>query len=180
MQRIATTVFTSHLLVWFLLIGFVSTLPAIEQLTEPQCEQLQQELDKVRAEQRRGMKIRRANQLADLQQHLEQQLFFYCDKPTQVQPSAQRTTKRRLPAHPAVTTSPRLFPQAMSSVVEIKAPFQGAKLTAWLAFYQEPRFCFGVRQTSVLVECVHLRQQALAQFERHWQQHPRKHDLSDQ
>ncbi len=74
-----------------------------------------------------------------------------------------------------------LLPQAqhrhfLASLLEIRTPYSGEQQQAWLAWYQEPYWCYGVKVTSQIVDCVDKRQKAQAQFERWWQQQ----NLSDQ
>ncbi len=58
------------------------------------------------------------------------------------------------------------------STLVVKAPYQGAQLDAWLQFYQAPFYCYGVRHTERIRQCVEQRQQAQRQFEQRWQQPP--------
>ncbi len=74
-----------------------------------------------------------------------------------------------------------LMPQAqhrhfLASLLEIRTPYSGEQQQAWLVWYQEPYWCYGVKVTSQIVDCVDKRQKAQAQFERWWQQQ----NLSDQ
>ena len=112
------------------------------------------------------------------EQRLHKQLFYHCEKPIVTQAAA--SVRRLLP-----NVRPQPFAaehnknqRFLSSNIEFKAPYQGKQLSAWLGYYQEPRFCFGVRATRVIVECANLRQQAMRQFEQDWQQKPA--NLSDQ
>ena len=68
--------------------------------------------------------------------------------------------------------------QFFVSAVEVRAPYQGRQLAAWLAFYREPKECYGVRQTALIVDCVNRRQQAQRRFEKQWVQQ-RSQILSD-
>lgn len=54
------------------------------------------------------------------------------------------------------------------SLIAVKAPYRGAQLTAWLQFYQPPFYCFGVRQTTRIRQCVEQRQQAQQHFEQQY------------
>ncbi len=74
-----------------------------------------------------------------------------------------------------------LSPQAqhrhfLASLVELRTPYAGAQQQAWLAWYQEPYWCYGVKMTAKIVACVNKRQHAQEQFEKWWQ----SQNLSDQ
>jgi hypothetical protein len=74
-----------------------------------------------------------------------------------------------------------LSPQAqhrhfLASLVELRTPYNGAQQQAWLAWYQEPYWCYGVKMTKQIVACVNKRQKAQEQFEDWWQ----RQNLSDQ
>jgi hypothetical protein len=64
----------------------------------------------------------------------------------------------------------------IASLVELRTPYNGAQQQAWLAWYQEPYWCYGVKITSQIVACVNKRQKAQEQFEDWWQ----RQNLSDQ
>lgn len=178
MNRLSIGLFLAQCVVLMTLIFFVSQLPAVEQFDLKQCQQLQRELEKNRQQQRSGYRLKDAGRVKDTEQRLHKQLFFHCEKPIVTQATSTlrrllphvRTTPFREDRHPSETF--------LSSKIEIKAPYQGKQLSAWLGYYQEPRFCYGVRATSVMVECANLRQQAMQQFEKDWRQHPA--NLSDQ
>jgi hypothetical protein len=183
--------FAAQSLLLVVLICFVSNLPAVEQFQLNQCLQLQSELEKTRRKQRNGYRLREAETLRENEHRLQKQLFFHCEKPVVMQ-SARNQNARNFTSQDKSPTrrllpSSRLQPferahsvaaEFLTSAVEIKAPYQGQQLMAWLGYYQEPRFCYGVRTTSVIVECAARRQQAMQQFEREWQQKPS--NLSDQ
>ncbi|HCU64624.1 MAG TPA: hypothetical protein DF774_02565 [Rheinheimera sp.] len=164
---------------------FVANIPAVEQFNAQQCQQMQQELDDNRNTQRRGYSLKNADALKAAEQSLSQQIYHHCVKPI---------------ASPSPGTKNRIFPvkrkpyeytdnrgadavmsarQFFASAVEVRAPYQGRQLTEWLKYYQEPRSCFGVQQTSQIVECVNNRQKAQQRFEAQWQQQ-RLQILSDQ
>jgi hypothetical protein len=178
MNRNSVILFIVQFVVLVVLIGFVTHLPAVEQFNLNQCQQLQQELEKIRNKQRKGYRLRDADKLKDAEQSLQKQLFYHCEKPIVTQ--SKTTMRRLLPgAQQKTKASDRSFAREFfASTIEVKAPFQGKQLSAWLGYYQEPRFCYGVRTTSVIVECANLRQQAMQQFEQEWQQKPT--NLSDQ
>ena len=157
---------------------FVVNLPAVEQFNLGQCQQLQQELQKNRNHQRTGYRLRDAGKLKETEQQLQKQLFYHCEKPIVTQ--AKATVRRLLPKtrQPSIESNRQLKGDFFASTIEVKAPYQGQQLSAWLGYYQEPRFCYGVRTTSVIVECAMRRQQAMQQFEQQWQQN--RPDLSDQ
>jgi len=74
-----------------------------------------------------------------------------------------------------------LSPQAqhrhfLASLVELRTPYDGEQQQAWLAWYQEPCWCYGVKVTKQIVACVNKRQKAQEQFEAWWQ----RQNLSDQ
>lgn len=159
----------------------VNPAQAVEQFTQRQCLQLQHELDDNRERQRRGYKLKETEGIKTTELRLEQQLFYHCNQPIQPAKQHSQGAMRR------IKSSMRLIKPLDSSrsagffstAIAIKAPYQGKQLSAWLGYYQEPRFCYGVRSTSVIVECANRRQQAMAQFEQDWQQQHASH-LSDQ
>jgi hypothetical protein len=157
---------------------FVVNLPAVEQFNLGQCQQLQQELQKNRNHQRTGYRLRDAEKLKDTEQRLQKQLFYHCEKPIVTQ--AKATVRRLMPNARQTSFAPdrSMKGEFFASTIEVKAPYQGKQLSAWLGYYQEPRFCYGVRTTSVIVDCAMRRQQAMQQFEREWQLN--SSNLSDQ
>jgi len=157
---------------------FVVNLPAVEQFDLGQCQQLQQELQKNRNHQRTGYRLRDAEKLKDSEQRLQKQLFYHCEKPIVTQ--AKATVRRVMPKARYSDAAPFREQQQpfFASTVEVKAPYQGKQLSAWLGYYQEPRFCYGVRTTSVIVDCAMRRQQAMQKFEEAWRHN--RLNLSDQ
>jgi hypothetical protein len=157
---------------------FVVNLPAVEQFNLGQCQQLQQELQKTRNHQRTGYRLRDAEKLKETEQRLQKQLFYHCEKPIVTQ--AKATVRRLMPNARQTSFAPdrSVKNEFFASTIEVKAPYQGKQLSAWLGYYQEPRFCYGVRTTSVIVDCAMRRQQAMQQFEREWQLN--SSNLSDQ
>ena len=186
MTRQSVILFVFQCILLVVLICFVSNLPAVEQFQLNQCQQLQSELEKTRQKQRNGYRLREAETLRENEHRLQKQLFFYCEKPVVMRSTRNSATQDKSPARrllPGARQKPldvarSAAAEFLTSAVEIKAPYQGQQLIAWLGYYQEPRFCYGVRTTSVIVECATRRQQAMQQFEREWQQQPA--NLSDQ
>jgi hypothetical protein len=178
MNRNSVILFIAQFIVLVILICFVANLPAVEQFNLNQCKQLQEDLEKNRNLQRKGYRLRDAEKIKDTEQRLQKQLFYHCEKPIVTQTKA--TMRRLLPTsrHPSFESDRSMAGDFYASTIEVKAPYQGKQLSAWLGYYQEPRFCYGVRTTSVIVECATRRQQAMQQFEQDWQQHPA--NLSDQ
>lgn len=178
MNQHSLLLFSVQFVLLLILISFVSHLPAVEQFDLTQCQQLQQELEQNRKQQRRGYRLKDADKIKDTELRLQKQLFYHCEKPIVTQAAAN--LRRMVP-----TVLPKPFAaerenaeEFFSSKIELKAPYQGKQLSAWLGYYQEPRFCYGVRTTSVIVECAQRRQQAMQQFEQDWLQKPS--NLSDQ
>ncbi len=64
----------------------------------------------------------------------------------------------------------------LASLIELRTPYTGEQQQAWIAWYQEPYWCYGVKKTAHIVDCVNQRQKAQAQFESWWQ----SQSLSDQ
>ncbi len=177
MNRNSLFLFVVQVVVLVILGCFVANLPAVEQFNLGQCQQLQAELEQNRNHQRRGYRLRDAEKLKDTEQRLQKQLFYHCEKPivTQAKVTVRRllTNARQKSFAPDRSSADDFY----ASTVEVKAPYQGKQLSAWLGYYREPRFCYGVRTTSVIVECATRRQQAMQQFEQEWQQPV---NLSDQ
>jgi len=178
MNRNSLFLFAVQVVVLVILGCFVANLPAVEQFNLGQCQQLQAELEQNRNQQRTGYRLRDAEKLKDTAQRLQKQLFYHCEKPIVTQ--AKATVRRLLPNARQKSFEPdrSIANDFYASAVEVKAPYQGKQLSAWLGYYREPRFCYGVRTTSVIVECASRRQQAMQQFEQDWQQQPA--NLSDQ
>lgn len=168
-----------------LILFFVANIPAVEQFNEKQCQQMQHELDDNRETQRRGYSLKNANTLKATEQSLAQQIFHHCVKPiTSPTPDSKnrffhikRVPYKHSRNQDAIT--PRVTRQFLASTVAIRSPYQGRQLMEWLKYYQEPRSCFGVQQTSQIVACVNSRQKAQQRFEAQWQQQ-RLQILSDQ
>ncbi len=178
MNRNSLFLFAVQFVVLVILGFFVANLPAVEQFNLGQCQQLQTELEKTRNHQRKGYRLRDAEKLKDTEQRLQKQLFYHCEKPIVTQTKA--TVRRLLPGARQKSFEPDRGSgsEFFASTIEVKAPYQGKQLSAWLGYYQEPRFCYGVRTTSVIVECATRRQQAMQQFEQDWQR--KAANLSDQ
>jgi hypothetical protein len=178
MNRNSVILFIAQFIVLVVLICFVAHLPAVEQFNLGQCQQLQEELEQTRRKQRNGYRLRDAEKIKESEQRLQKQLFYHCEKPIVTQ--SKSTVRRFLPnARPKPFELTRSkADEFFASTIEVKAPYQGKQLSAWLGYYQEPRFCYGVRTTSVIVECATRRQQAMQQFEQEW--HQRQVNLSDQ
>ena len=163
-----------------LLMFFVAHLPAVEQFSEKQCDQMQKELDGNRDQQRRGYSLKNADKLKSAEQSLAQQIYHHCVKPL-AQPTPG-TKNRIFPVqrrrHQYQTHIPQSAKQFFVSAVEIRAPYQGRQLAAWLKYYQEPKDCYGVQKTALIVDCVNRRQRAQRRFEQQWAQQ-RSQILSD-
>lgn len=144
----------------------------VEQFTKAQCLQLEHELDKNRAIQRRGYSLRQATTLQATEEQLLQQLHYHC-----MQPQASHTPQPEARVLRSKGAATRPTHQPTFSIVSTKPAYQGAQLQAWLNYYREPRRCFDVRQTALIVACVEQRQTAMRTFERLWQ---KNQNLSDQ
>lgn len=181
-----------QLLLGLMLLFFISQIAAVEQFSQSQCQQLNVELTDLRAQQRSGLPLALSERIKANEQQLTQQLHFHCASPTaespaqakasQRRPQASRSHNNRLPQRrirqtAAVAAQPAR--QLTFSSIVSKAKYQGKQLQAWLDYYREPGFCFGVRLTHLMVICAELRQQAQLEFEQLWQQRPLT-TLSDQ
>lgn len=166
-----------------MLLFFISQIAAVEQFSQSQCQQLNVELTDLRAQQRSGLALQLSERIKANEQQLTQQLHFHCASPTaesatlakagQRQGQADgsrgnRLAQRRIRQATATATQPAR--QLTFSSIVSKAKYQGKQLQAWLDFYREPGFCFGVRLTHLMVICAELRQQAQLEFEQLWQQ----------
>jgi hypothetical protein len=175
-----------------MLLFFISQIAAVEQFSQSQCQQLNVELTDLRAQQRSGLALQLSERIKANEQQLTQQLHFHCASPTaesaalakagQRQGQADgsrghRLAQRRIRQATATATQPAR--QLTFSSIVSKAKYQGKQLQAWLDYYREPGFCFGVRLTHVMVICAELRQQAQLEFEQLWQQRSSS-TLSDQ
>lgn len=161
----------------FIAIALLAAAPAmaqVEQFNVAQCAQLHLALEQNRDLQRRGYRLKQELKIKGQQAQLELQLHYHCQQPAEkTPPSAQQQTRRQLtrrqppvPTHTPAKT--RAVPGLQISEIQVKAPYQGAKLTAWLQFYQPPFYCYGVRQTTRIRQCVEQRQQAQQQFEQQY------------
>lgn len=158
----------------FFAVALLATAPAmaqVEQFNVAQCAQLQLALEQNRDLQRRGYRLKQELKIKGQQAQLELQLHYHCQQPTEKTPPSARQQARRQSARrpaPVPTRAAAKTPAAPGlqiSEIQVKAPYQGAKLTAWLQFYQPPFYCYGVRQTARIRQCVEQRQQAQQQFE---------------
>lgn len=183
-----------------LLLSFSAVVPAqIEQFSVPQCAQLEAALELNREQQRRGYKLKHELKIKAQQAQFELQLQYHCQQPQDitkpqrrlakadrnkgrqtVQASSQAQNQTKIQA----STRGKNPPDAgMSiSVISVKAPFHGAKQLAWLNYYQQPFYCFGVRHTERIRQCVEQRQQAQQRFEQQYRerQPSQTNNLSDQ
>ena len=175
-----------------MLLFFISQIAAVEQFSQSQCQQLNVELTDLRAQQRSGLALQLSERIKANEQQLTQQLHYHCAKPTaesatlatagqrQGQADAtrgNRLAQRRIRQATATATQPAR--QLTFSSIVSKAKYQGKQLQAWLDYYREPSFCFGVRLTHLMVICAELRQRAQLEFEQLWQQQS-SGTLSDQ
>lgn len=138
------------------------------QWPQADCDKTAKKLQQLEQKISSGYSLQEAEQLSRDQRQLEKQLDEFCQKPATPQAKIKKTAKAKVTADPLadIAKGPELYVSAIS----VKAPYQGKKLQAWLDFYPEPRQCFGVRDSRQMVWCVEQRQQAKANFERHWQQ----------
>lgn len=185
-----------------LLLNFSAAAPAqIEQFSTAQCAQLEAALEKNREQQRRGYKLKQELKIKAQQAQLELQLQYHCQQPQAMQQPQRRhasSTGKKTRAQQAASVPSRQSKPLISraknqdksqsaatltmSVITVKAPFQGAKQLAWLNYYQPPFYCFGVRHTERIRQCVEQRQQAQQQFEQQYseRQPSQTNNLSDQ
>lgn len=179
----------SRLLLCCMLCSFSPQAPAqIEQFNVAQCAQLKAALEHNREQQRRGYKLRQELKIKAQQTQLELQLHYHCQQPSDLQKPSRRRAPAvkasRPPATPAKPTGRQGESSAKLtiSLISVKAPYQGAKQQAWLAYYQPPFYCFGVRHTDRIRQCVEQRQQAQQRFELqyHDKVRPERNNLSDQ
>lgn len=174
---------------------------SVRQLNSAQCAQLSLKLQQNQDAQRRGYSRSEEVKLTNQQAQLELQLAHYCQQPQDDSPrhgvrQQQHHNKARAPASKAASEARTSASQRASaanqptnrqastagnraaadgwqvSTLVVKAPYQGAQLDAWLQFYQPPFYCYGVRHTERIRQCVEQRQQAQRQFEQRWQQPP--------
>ncbi len=163
-----------------LLLSYSAAVQAnIEQFSIAQCAQLEAALELNREQQRRGYKLKQELKIKAQQAQLELQLHYHCQQPQDLQKPTRtgrasarkpptgrtKTADRHLRSAPATTARTGTKPTLTVSVIAVKAPYQGAKLDAWLAYYQAPFYCFAVRHTERIRQCVEQRQQAQQRFE---------------
>lgn len=190
----------AHPLLFGLLLSFSSpTTAQIEQFSIAQCAQLEAALELNREQQRRGYKLKQELKIKAQQAQLELQLQYHCQRPLDItKPQRRRATTDRKTSRPAVQASSQAKSQTKIqtstrgnnprnagmtiSVISVKAPFHGAKQLAWLNYYQPPFYCFGVRRTERIRQCVEQRQQAQQRFEQQYgeRQTGKINNLSDQ
>lgn len=183
-----------------LLLSFSTPTPAqIEQFSVAQCAQLEAALELNREQQRRGYKLKQELKIKAQQAQLELQLQYHCQQPQDITtPQRRRAAATRKKQQQAVQVSSQAKKQTKTqassqgnnppdagmtiSVISVKAPFQGNKQLAWLNYYQPPFYCFGVRQTERIRQCVEQRQQAQQHFEQQYNERPpsQTNNLSDQ
>jgi len=161
----------------FFAVALLAAAPAmaqVEQFNVAQCAQLQLALEQNRDLQRRGYRLKQELKIKGQQGQLELQLHYHCQQPAEkTLPSARQRARRESDRHPVPvpTRAPAktaTAPGLQISEIQVKAPYQGAKLTAWLQFYQPPFYCYGVRQTARIRQCVEQRQYAQQQFEQQY------------
>lgn len=150
---------------------------AAAQLNTARCARLALDLQHIREQFRRGYSIRQQVQLEQKQDRLRLALQTQCQPDTEntqtlrtIRPASRDLAKK------APTTAQRPQPAMQISSVRLAAPYQGKQQQAWLAFYQSPFYCYNVRSTVRIRQCVEQRQAAQRQFERQWH----LQNLSDQ
>lgn len=171
----------ANILLLLLICHSIAAQAQIEQFNVFQCAQLEAALKLNREQQRRGYQLKQELKIKAQQTQLELQIDYHCQHPQTLDKpepkrSKARSADRRFTTGQAkpsgsLERSPKKIPttQALAiSVIHVKAPYQGAKQAAWLSFYQTPFYCFGVRQTERIRQCVEQRQQAQLRFERHY------------
>lgn len=162
--------------IWAAFCYSAVTSARIEQFNLAQCAQLELLLEQNREQQRRGYTLKQELKIKGQQAQLELQLHHHCQQPAdQIQPrtsASKRPSKNTAPAKipRSRTTAAKTAGAAVLQIsqIEVKAPYQGAKLAAWLQFYQAPFYCFGVRLTERIRQCVEQRQHAQQQFEQQY------------
>lgn len=148
-----------------------------QMLSPARCARLALDLQHIREQFRRGYSIRQQVQLEQKQAKLRLALQYQCEPASSTglhnRPSSQQA---RGPAAKLAKTPSQQAKPLQISVVSLTAPYQGKQLQAWLAFYQSPFYCYNVRATERIRQCVEQRQAAQRRFERQWQ----RQNLSDQ
>lgn len=173
-----------------------ASLPTSEPVSAPaatstaaakRCATLALKLREIQAQYRRGYSIKQQLKLQQQQARLELQWQQDCSPAapvTSVLPTprnrdtgtAKQSVTKQAATTPARQANSSASPGWQASQVIVTSPYQGAQQTAWLAYYQSPFFCYNVRETRRIRQCVELRQQARQQFELWW----RQQNLSDQ
>lgn len=143
-----------------------------QMLSPARCARLALDLQHVRDQFRRGYSIRQQVQLEQKQDRLRLALQNQCQPLSQTGLQSRPASRTAAPAKPHSHHAKPL----QISVVSLTAPYQGKQLQAWLAFYQSPFYCYNVRATERIRQCVEQRQAAQRRFERRW----RQQNLSDQ
>lgn len=169
----------TRLLLTFLIYHSPVAQGQIEQFNVLQCAQLEAALKLNREQQRRGYKLKQELKIKAQQTQLELQIDYHCQHPQAVENRKPATAKlahqksaigpsrsNRTKVNRSMKRSPT--PALTMSFIAVKAPYQGAKQAAWLSFYQAPFYCFGVRQTERIRQCVEQRQQAQLHFEQQY------------
>jgi hypothetical protein len=159
----------------------------IEQFSIAQCAQLEAALELNREQQRRGYQLKQELKIKAQQAQLELQLQYHCQQPQAMQAPKRRrgaaAGQKTRPGKSAATQFRRSEPvkkpaksqpaaRLTMSVISVRAPYQGAKQLAWMNYYQAPFYCFGVRQTERIRQCVEQRQQAQQRFEQQYSPEP--------
>lgn len=153
-----------------------------QMLSPARCARLALDLQHIRDQFRRGYSIRQQVQLEQKQAKLRLALQYQCEPTSQTglqnrhsgqQPGLSKARQSKT----GQTNTPQHRSKPLQiSVVRLTAPYQGQQLQAWLAFYQSPFYCYNVRATERIRQCVEQRQAAQRRFERQWQ----RQNLSDQ
>lgn len=141
-------------------------------LSQARCARLALDLRHIREQFRRGYSIRQQVQLEQKQDKLRLALQDQC-QPVSNSDQPDRRDRQRVSS---LKTPPHRSKPMQISVVSLAAPYRGKQQQAWLAFYQSPFYCYNVRATERIRQCVEQRQAAQRKFERQWQQQ----NLSDQ
>ncbi|SEK94900.1 hypothetical protein SAMN05216262_10469 [Colwellia chukchiensis] len=150
-----------------------------------QCQKYRKKLDNVQALQRQANSLKRSNSLSR-RESKARDTWWRCETGKLKAKTQQKTKQKKqrngkqkhtyalarksapvkLRSNTAHNTQRKLVPFASQGAVVVRAPYQGEKLQAWLAFYRPQKFCAKPKTLAVFSRCVEDRRRQQSIFEK--------------
>tara|TARA_R110000787_G_scaffold130058_5_gene241965 strand:+ start:160 stop:699 length:540 start_codon:yes stop_codon:yes gene_type:complete len=143
------------------------------------CQDYRKKLDNIQSKQRQANSNKRSNSLST-QEATARNKWWSCETgklkvktKTKTKTKKRKKSKKKItnkqkklkPSSKAVNNKP-LVPFASSSPLVVRAKYQGAKLQAWLQFYQAAKVCARPKSTQQFAACVEDKHRQQVEFEK--------------